>query len=80
MGNEIFKPVSDEELRKTIAIKIRSYRKSISFTQKQLSEISGVSVASIQRIEQEHDLIIPGVPTLLRLTNAMGRDLADVFS
>lgn len=79
MGNEIFKPVSDEELRKTIANKIRSYRKSTGFTQKQLADISGVSIASVQRIERANDTLLPGVSTLLLLTNAMRHELADVF-
>ena len=74
-----FKPVSEEETRVSISKKIAYYRKASGLTQVQLSKLSGISVASIQRIEQGHDSVLPGLPTLIRLMNAFERDIGDLF-
>jgi DNA-binding XRE family transcriptional regulator len=46
-------------------------------TQRELAETSGVTQADISRIER--GVITPTVPTLLRLVQALGANLAIVF-
>ena len=74
-----FKPVSEEETRISISKKIAYYRKISGLTQVQLSKLSGISVASIQRIEQGHDSVLPGLPTLIRLMNSFEREMEELF-
>ena len=79
MNKISFRPVSEEETRIGISQKIAYYRKASGLTQVQLSKLSGISVASIQRIEQGHDSVLPGLPTLIRLMNAFEREMSELF-
>ena len=79
MNKISFRPVSEEETRIGISQKIVYYREVAGLTQVQLSKLSGISVASIQRIEQCHDSVLPGLPTLLGLMNAFEREMSELF-
>ena len=79
MNKMPFRPVSEEELQRSISKKLTYYRKTSGLTQVQLSKLSGISVASIQRIEQGHDSVLPGLPTLIRLMNAFEREMEELF-
>jgi len=64
--------------KKDIGKIIREQRKSIPLTLKQLSELSGVSVAHLGRIEQ--GLRKPSPRTLQRVSKHLGFDLDEILT
>lgn len=59
---------------KLLRMQLVDIRKSKHLTQKQISEISGLSISCISNIESS-DLTSPTVRSLLRYANAIGVDL-----
>lgn len=81
MERDLFWPLfSEQEWQTIVSQKIVYYRKEAGLTQKKLSIRSGISVGTIQRIEQGNDTILPALSTLLRLMNALEHNIGDLFS
>ena len=58
------------------ASQVRAARALLGIDQRQLADISGLSVPTIQRMEASEDMIRGNVDSLMKLTNAL--DLAGV--
>ena len=67
----------DEELARAIGKQIRTFRKKRGYTQKILSEMSGISQNYLSSIERGKSF--PRVENLVALINALGCSADDLF-
>ena len=64
--------------QKTIGAQVRKMRKAKGMTQEQLAEITNVASNSISRIER--GLLMPALPTLIDICNALGTGADSILS
>lgn len=77
MGKEKQLTPDEQQFMEHLGVAIFFYRKKARYTQKQLAEQAGITVASVGRIERGHTA--PSVVVLYRLTKAMGIELQKLF-
>lgn len=76
--DEIGRPDTDKYLKVlNIGRKIRELRRSKDLTLKELSAITGLSIPLLSQIENE--IVIPPIPTLLKISYALKKDIAFFF-
>jgi transcriptional regulator with XRE-family HTH domain len=72
------KKKSESEIRRRLALRIRALRKIRGFTQSVLAEKSGLPRGYVGDMEGARRN--PSLRNLLRVANALGVDLVDLFS
>ncbi len=72
-GSESRKAFDDEALNFYASQLILQNRKEVNMTQKELAEKTGIDKSYLSRIEK--GLIQPTMPTMLKIVNAMGRQI-----
>ena len=73
--------LSDKQISENLAIRLKNYRIHKHFTQKELAEKSGISINSIQNLEQGEMVsmrVLLAVLRILKLTNNIETLVPDI--